>query len=71
MTKHTKHQCTDCQEKLPAVMEQLKHVSKYDFEEQVEVQEEEIHKQIDHIELKEKVNKSVFVFGEATLDKQK
>ena len=52
-------------------MELLQHVLKYHFEEQGEEQEEEIHKQIDHIELKEKVNKSVFVFGEATLDKQK
>ena len=67
ITKHTEHQCKACQEKLPTFIELLKHVSKHHFEEQDEVQEEEeeIHRESDYKELKENVKRSVFVFGGA------
>ena len=40
ITKHTKHQCKNFQEKVSTFIELLKHVPKHHFEEQDDVQEE-------------------------------
>ena len=39
LTKHTDHQCRQCQEKLPTFMHFLKHVAKDHYNEQSEPQE--------------------------------
>ena len=64
ITKHTKHQCKDGQEKVPTFIELLKHVSKHHFKEQDEVQEEEEknHRESDYKEVKENVKISFFLF---------
>ena len=51
-------------------MELLKHVSKYHFVEQGEMQNKEEEIQIDHKDLKENIKKCVFVFGDTSLQER-
>ena len=67
LSKHEEHQCKECNKKLSTLVELLKHVSKYHYQEQNEVQEEQTEDGEVKLSKIEDEEVSSFVFDESQI----
>ena len=67
LSKHEEHQCKECNKKLSTLVELLKHLSKYHYQEQYEVQEEQTEDGEVKLSKKEDEEVSSLVFDESQI----